>query len=68
MHWLLLLTALAGFALALLASSATLLSAGLLLSLLATLAWSRCLAGDSRPPGHAGMLNLDYIQRLNQEN
>ena len=65
MHWLLLLTVLGCFALALLASSAVLLSACLLLSLLAALAWSRCLGASSAP---LGLLDLDYIQRLNQEN
>lgn len=68
MHWLLLLTALGSFALALLASGAALLSACLLLSLLAALAWSRCLSARSGHRGPPGLLNLDYIQRLNQEN
>ena len=68
MHWLLLLTALGSFALALLASSSALLGACLLLSLLAALAWSRCLGAGTGHRGQPGLLDLEYIQRLNQEN
>ena len=68
MHWLLLLSALALFALACLSSHAGLLGGSLLLSLLAALGWSRglSLSQASRPqqalvdpdllkhPGHRG--------------
>jgi len=66
MYWLLLLPALALFALACLTSDSAVLSIALLLSLFSTLAWARSLGLRQAQRPLQTWLDADALQRLGQ--